>query len=286
MFPRLRIHNEQEWRDWPFWQDDLASFFDFYLKDFKNDWQSTPPVRVSLLGISKPDKINRPFPTYPPPSMSLRTYYLDALTKAASTILPAVDGSVSYPATDMKSEVTFDITFTEYTEFSGYAKLCLWMQCNDHDDMDIFVILCKIDENGTVLRHVNYPPDKVRRENLPLNNVVQYQGPTGVIRASHRKWLATHPSYLAPIPQDSDDTVDDPPPVWDGKKELWHPHKKSEKIPNGDIVKVEFTTWPMGMTFEKGEKMRVRISGRDMCLVETAERMFPVPQVCHREHVS
>lgn len=145
--------------------------------------------------------------------MSLRTHYLNALTKAATTDLPTADSSVSYPAADMKSEVTFDIIFTEYTELSGYAKLCLWMQCHEHDDMDIFVILCKIDEDGKVLRHVNYQPDKVRREDLPLNNVVQYQGPTGVIRASHRKCLASHASYSAPIPQDFDNTADDPPPV-------------------------------------------------------------------------
>ena len=186
--------------------------------------------------------------------------------------LVTTDGSLSYPSADMRSEISFDITFTKYTELCGYAKLCLWMQCHEHDDMDIFAILCKIDEKGKVLRHVNYPPEKVSREDLPLNNVVQYQGATGVIRASHRKWQAKHPSYASPIPQSSESTIDDVSPVWDGKKELWHPHITGEKVPRGDIVKVEFTTWPIGMVFDKGERMRVRISGRDMCLVETAER--------------
>lgn len=273
---RLRIHNEQEWRDWPFHQEDLASFFDCFLKDIKNDWLSTPPIRVSLLGMSKPDIINRPFPSYPPPSMSLRTYYFDAHAHVATMDAVTEEHSVSYSGTDIKSEATFDITFTEYTEIVGNAKLSLWMQCHEHDDMDIHAILCKLDKNGKVIRHVNYPPEKIRHEELPLNNVVQYQGPTAAIRASHRKWQATHPSYSEIIPLDSQGTVDDPSPVWDGKKELWHPHMKGEKISKGEIVKVEFTTWPMGMVFDKDEKMRVRVSGRDMCLVETAERKFAI----------
>jgi hypothetical protein len=49
---------------------------------------------------------------------------------------------------------------------------------------------------------------------------------------------------------------------------MWYPHQVAEKIPRGEIVKVEFTTWPLGMVFDEGEEMRVRISGRDMCLIE------------------
>jgi hypothetical protein len=216
------------------------------------------------------DVIHRPLSTCPPPSISLQTYYLNAENETVSSDIPTIESRVSYPAADIKSEIAFDITFTKYTELAGYAKLSLWMQCHDHDDMDIFVLLGKVNTSGRLLRHVNYPPSKIGREDLPLINVVQCQGPTGMLRASHRRWETRHPSHQEAVPLRTENKADieDDVHVWDGKAELWHPHQVAEKIPRGEIVKVEFTTWPLGTVFDEGEKMRVRINGRDMCLIE------------------
>jgi hypothetical protein len=222
---RLRIRNRQEWRDWPFYQDDLALFFDCYLKGIKNEWPSTPPVRLSMLRFSttERDVINRPLSAYPPPSISLQTYYLNAENETANNGITTIESKVSYPAADMKSAITFDITFTKYTELAGYAKLSLWMQCHDHDDMDIFVLLGEVNASGRLLRHVNYPLSKVRREDLPLINVVQYQGPTGMLRASHRRWETRHSSYQEAVPLRTENKADieDDVHVWDSKAELF-----------------------------------------------------------------
>lgn len=48
-----RTHPYQEWFD--LYQEssttDLLKFFDYYLKDIKNDWPETPKVRLSLLNM-------------------------------------------------------------------------------------------------------------------------------------------------------------------------------------------------------------------------------------------
>ena len=202
--------------------------------------------------------------------MSLRTYYLDGATGNLSPKSLTEESISSYSSTN-KSEITFDIVFSEYTELAGYPKLKLWMQCNEHDDMDIFVLLGKIDKNKKLLRHVNFSPKVTALENLPLINVVQYEGPTGCLRASHRDWSPTGPSYADPVPLDAETPMAERG-QYDGTRELWHPHIKQKKVSKGEIVAVEFTTWPIGVVYEKGEGLRVRISGRDMTLIEATQR--------------
>jgi predicted acyl esterase len=203
--------------------------------------------------------------------MSLKTYYLDTTSNTASIAKNSNQSSVDYSAADMASEVTFDIIFDEYTEIAGYAKLSLWLQCHDHDDMDVYALLAKIDKHGNAVTRVNFP-HQTPVEELPRTNVVQYQGPTGFLRASHRDYSSHGPSYAEPIHSGDQGSGSE----WSGEAELWHPHFQSKKVPKGDIVNVQFTTWPMGVAYEKGEGMRVRISGRDMCLIEAVECKYYV----------
>jgi uncharacterized protein len=96
------------------------------------------------------------------------------------------------------------------------------MQYHDHDDMGVFALLGKVNASGRLLRHVNHLPSKIRREDLPLINVVQYQGPTGMLRATHRRWETRHPSYQEAVPLRTENKADieDDAHVWDGKAEL------------------------------------------------------------------
>ncbi len=153
---RLRVHAQQEWADWLSYQDDPALSFDCYLKGIKNNWQQTAPVRLSQLKFSPntPDIIDRPLPTYPLLSTSLKTYYFEAAKKSPTPEPTMKESSASYAAADMKSEIRFDLVFSEHTELAGYPKLNLWMQCHEHGDMDIFALLGKIDKLGKPLLHV------------------------------------------------------------------------------------------------------------------------------------
>ena len=69
--------------------------------------------------------------------------------------------------------------------------------------------------------------------------VSQYTGPTGILRASHR---AQDPQRSTPMLP-------------------YHPHDKEDKVPPGDIVKLEISLWPMGIHFEAGEGLLFRVQG-------------------------
>lgn len=41
----------------------------------------------------------------------------------------------------------------------------------------------------------------------------------------------------------------------------YHPHDREEKVPKGEIVKLEIALWPMGIHFEAGEGLLFRVQG-------------------------
>jgi hypothetical protein len=121
------------------------------------------------------------------------------------------------------------------------------MSCPTHNDMNVFIILRKRDQNGKLLMHLCFPfhavptgiksieeiPDKDRQStNLHLGSV-------GVLRASHRRF----------IPEKS---IHEQFP--------FHPHDREEKIPPGEVVKLEIGIWSMGVDFDAGEQISVQVS--------------------------
>jgi uncharacterized protein len=245
----LRVHPTQEWHDWPHWQDDLVRFFDCYLKGIENDWKHTPTVRCSILRFNGESIINLPFSSYPPPTSNHQTFYLDASKSAASQTSPDDRAEASYKADsyDDNDSIHFDIVFDTHTKVIGYPNLTLTMSCAEADDMDVFVILRKLDSSGKPLIHKNYPC-ATPVEDLPRLNPVLYQGPTGQLRLSHRATASSSPTSPG---------------------EIFHSHLKEEKIKKGEKVTFQMSTWPIGMVFEKGESLRVVISGHEMCFPET-----------------
>jgi predicted acyl esterase len=69
--------------------------------------------------------------------------------------------------------------------------------------------------------------------------MAQYTGPTGILRASHRAQDPKLSTGLIPF----------------------HPHNDEEKVPAGEIVKLEIALWPMGIHFEAGESLLFRVQG-------------------------
>lgn len=238
------MHPHQEWYDFAAQQDDLAKFFGFYLKEEQNDWKLTPRIRLSLLRFNGPPIINRALEVYPPPQSRQMKFFLDNKTRTATASKPPRVSQIAYKSDG--DEIHFDLIFDRYTELVGYCTVRLHVQCFSHDDLDIFVICRKLDIKGRALHHVNFPTEK-SAEQLPQTNVVQYNGPTGRLRASHR--AIENSSTQAP-------------------GEIFHPHNNEEKIKPGRIVAVDIGTWPMGIVYEAGEGLRLSVSGRDMCFPE------------------
>ncbi len=122
------------------------------------------------------------------------------------------------------------------------------MSCKEHDDLDVAVQTRKIDVNGNLLEHLNYPCP-VPVEDVPNVNTAKTLGPQGFLRASHGVSLDLSKS---------------------GGNELFYAHDKREPVlPRGRIVPLEIPLWPIGMVFAENEGFMVKVSGRDMSYPET-----------------
>ncbi|KAF7891786.1 hypothetical protein EAF00_008088 [Botryotinia globosa] len=250
----LRIHTAQEWHD--LYQsdknDDLQRFFDHFMISANNGWENTPRIRLSLLGYNRPNVVNRPVTTYPPPEFQYQNFYLDTATNHLSTRPIESVCSTSYDAEARGCNFSrFEFKFDKYTELSGFSKVRLFMSTPDHNDMDVFVLLRKLDSKGNALEYFNIPfkdlPEGTAPEEIPKENIWRYVGPNGRLQASHRT------------------TLPEPGLSSDQRKLLsdayvWHPHGKEEKLSKNEIVELQISLWPGGMIFDKDESMALEVS--------------------------
>jgi len=242
----LRIHNLQEWPD--FYKDenqeDLKKFFDFYLKGISNDWMNTPSVRYSLLDFKGGDITNIPASQFPPENVEQVTYYLDDSTLSLSENNNLKESSVSYDAENKNGKVEFVITFNQDIEIVGHPKVKLWVEAENHNDMDIFVFLQKLNKNGEQLSVLNVPKNDVVDKALPSRGatVLRYTGSNGRLKVSMRH-------------------------IDESKSTKWIPYfpfDKKDLLKPGEIVQVEIPMLPIGMIFNKGEKLRLVVSGHNL----------------------
>jgi len=157
----------------------------------------------------------------------------------------------SYDSTAKGPGTYYDYIFPEKTTLAGYSKLRIFVSCKDHNDLDFYVQIRKLSRDGELMEQSNVPlhelPPEIKTVKDVANvNPVKYLGPQGMLRASHREM--------------------DP----EKSTEYWpyHPHQKADYVKPGTIVELNIGVWPMGIVFEKGEGLRLNISGRTMALVE------------------
>jgi predicted acyl esterase len=222
----LRAHREFEWPDTygNAGLEDLKLFFDRYLKDIRNGWELTPRVRLEVMDAYECDyQINRPEKEFPLVRTQYKRLYVDAAKGALSFEPVARESKVSYEAET--GSTTFDIKFSEQTEITGYMKLHLWVEADGHDDMDLFINIRKLDENG------NWLPVTV------LDN--PHPGAWGKLRVSRRELDEKLSTDFQPILS----------------------HRKEEKLKPGEIVPVDIEIWPQSKIWHKGQQLRVIVSG-------------------------
>jgi predicted acyl esterase len=287
----LRIHPTQEWFDiyQPFANDDLQRFLDHYLLGRNNGWELTPKVRLSLLRYNKAPINFRAEDRYPPSRVEYRTFYLNAAQKGESNSgslqveAPTEVVNTSYQSDMWEDDgAYFTLTFTEPTELIGSSQVSrsflmpyipvnrsrqlkcvqvkLHMSCADLDDMDVYVILRKLDSTGKALLNYNIPWENQKpgttAEMIPDENIYKYVGPSGRLRASKRAATTEEPDMLESRKENQEPT------------ELFFPHDKSEKVPPGQVVKLKIPIWAGGIHFEAGESLRLEIKGHDPILPE------------------
>ena len=222
----LRLERDSQWADscTPENLEDVGRFFDRYLKDIRNGWELTPRVRVDVMDYGDIDyQHNRKEKAFPLPQTQYKKLFLDAKTGKLSPEPVKEESSVRYDATG--GLATFTMRFDKDTELTGYLKLRLWVEANGSDDMDLFITVQKLDENGA------FVPARLIGEPHP--------GFPGKLRVSHRELDEAESTPYQPI----------------------HTHRREQLLKPGEIVPVEIEIWPISMLWHAGQQLRVVVSG-------------------------
>ncbi|KAK8160060.1 Alpha/Beta hydrolase protein [Phyllosticta citribraziliensis] len=261
----IKWGSKQEWFELysvPHSNEELAMFFDRYLKGEENDWEKTPRVQWSVLQFGdRPAIEDIVLEDYPVPNTEYREFFLaDGKLQQEP---PTNESVQQYDSEKFGSIADFDFTFTEKTRLLGLPKAILYMSCKEKDDLCVFVIIRKKDRNGKTLMHLNFPveatpvncideiPEK-QRASLNL-----HQGSVGILRASQRaidESKSIHPQFP------------------------FHPHEKQEKIPPGEIVRLEIGIWNVSIDFDAGESVSVQVGGQFPSIAEYKSYSAPRPE--------
>ncbi|MDJ0376421.1 CocE/NonD family hydrolase [Cryobacterium sp. PH31-L1] len=242
----MRVHNSQEWPDYydEANREDLRRFFGHFLKEENNGWELTPRVRYSVLDLEGGDRVNLTADTFPPADVTLTRYYLNGRSRALTTEAPLDQASATYNVAATANAVSFITRFAEETVLVGYPKVHLWVEAQGSDDMDLFVLVQKLDAFGTPLQAFTVPNQSAMAHDLTDHGatILRYKGSDGRLRASARHLDAT----LA---------TDDVPA---------HSFDRTEKLTPGEIVELQIDLLPIGLAFHPGEQLRFVISARNL----------------------
>lgn len=227
----LEVHGQKKWANYyrPESRQKQAAFFDHVLKGADNGVDQWPRVQLEVRDRAEVATV-RTAGEWP----LARTDYLPLwLDGAGGTLADAPSQAVSeirYDPLDEAGEAVFTHRFTGETEITGYAKLKLWVEAVDADDLDLFVALQKLDVNGDPVGMTFY----AFFDNGPVA--------LGWLRASHR---ALDESRSTP-------------------QQPFHPHDREDLLQPGEIVPVEIELWPSSTIFHAGESLRVVVKGMDI----------------------
>ncbi|HEY1720567.1 MAG TPA: CocE/NonD family hydrolase [Magnetospirillaceae bacterium] len=222
----LRVHSGSHIE--PFYREESLDlqrrFFDRFLKNIENGWDTEPPV---MLGIRHRDRlVERDEQAWPIPRTRWTRYNLDASTMAMGEAAPTASAHCDY-ATTSDGVIFTSAPFARDTEFTGPASLTLWVQSSTAD-MDIFAVMRLLDAEGRdiVFQGSNDP-------NTPLA--------LGWLRVSHRALDETRSTAYRPV----------------------HAHRRPEPIIPGTAYRVEVEIWPTSIVVPAGCRVALTLRGRD-----------------------
>jgi uncharacterized protein len=226
----LRINNTQEWNDQynEYYQKDVLRFFDRYLKGVDNGWEQTPRVRACIINAGGEDFIDVPFSQWPLAETRYQRLYLDASTESLSTTPPTEASSAGYPGVD--GSTTFTIRFDQDTTLLGYMSVRLWVEAQGADDMDLFLIVEKLDAEGNLLA-----PHREHADTYPVSP----PGAPGRLRVSLRELDPALSTDFLPV----------------------HAFRRHQKLSPGEIVPVDIGLTPRSYFVEAGQQLRLTVAG-------------------------
>jgi putative CocE/NonD family hydrolase len=203
-------------------------FLDHFLRDLNNGLDRMPRVRLEVRkGYYKQEV--RCEESWPPPSVQSARLYLCANTGSLLREPVASEGKLQYRAASPNDTAVFSLRFEQAVELIGGMRLKLWISTSEGDDLDLFVVLRKLDSSGREVFFSGY--NGYERDGLAK----------GWLRASHRELDPTRSTPLRP----------------------WHSHTRIQKLRSGDIVPLEIEIWPSATLFEGGSTLQLTIQGHD-----------------------
>ena len=211
-------------------------FMDCFLKDdTSSGFLDTPPVRLEVR--SSLDEIHqvRHENEWPIPRTQYTKLYLGEQPQSLSLERPEAHEEVVYPA--KKGRATFDITFTEDTELSGYMMVRAWVEARpgkageeSPDDMAMFIAVNKLDRDG---------------------NTVHFNGSVG-----NKRDMVTR-GYCKVSRRELDTA----------ESTEWHPVQKGaseQKLKVGEIVPVDIELYPSSTFFAAGDTLQLIIASDEI----------------------
>jgi predicted acyl esterase len=236
----LDVHGRKEWRHYYNIDsmDRQRAFFDHFLKGLDTEVSSWPPTRVEYRDRTETGPI-RDEKQWPPEQVRPIGMYLDGATGQLSPAAGTESATVGYDPTRSPIEpsrhageekAVFSLTFETDTELAGSAALRLWAASPGADDMDVFVTLDKLDNNGQVVPY----PFWGYLDDGPLA--------MGWLRASHRELDPRLSTPERPI----------------------HTHRRRLPLPDGEPVALDIEIWPFTAHFHAGETLRLTIAGAEI----------------------
>jgi uncharacterized protein len=226
----LFTHGRKKWET--FYSEEALAwqkrFLDHFLKDADNGMDRVPKVRLEVRrGYYRQEIRNEE--SWPPASVQPALLYLCANTGSLQKEPVASEGKVQYRPASRDGKAAFSLRLERAVELIGSMRLKLWVSTSEGDDLDLFVVLRKLDSTGNEVFFSGF-------------NGYEHDGlAKGWLRVSHRELDPSRSTPLRP----------------------WHSHSRIQKLRSGDIVPVEIEIWPSATLFEAGSTLQLTIQGQD-----------------------
>jgi predicted acyl esterase len=226
----LFTHGRKKWETF-YSEEALArqkQFLDHFLRDLDNGMDRVPKVRLEIRKAYYTQEV-RDAESWPLSSVQPALLYLCANTGSLQKDPVASEGQMKYRPTSRNGKAVFSARFDHAVELIGGMRLKLWISTSEGDDLDVFVVLRKLDSSGSEVFFSGY--NGYERDGVAK----------GWLRASHRE---LDPSLSTPLSP-------------------WHSHTRIQKLRSGEVVALEIEVWPSATLFEVGSSLQLTVQGRD-----------------------